>query len=63
MLLRRLLERRDWLRSSSAPRLPDLSHLGCQVLHGDYQDANLFFRGHEVSAIIDWDQSYATPRA
>jgi homoserine kinase type II len=28
-----------------------------QALHGDYQDANLFFAGGRVSAVIDWDQA------
>ena len=63
MLLGRLVERREWLRGSTPPDLPDLSQVERQVVHGDYQDTNLFFHGDEVSAIIDWDQSYAAPRA
>jgi len=34
-----------------------------QALHGDYQEANLFFAGGRVSAIIDWDQPGLAPPA
>jgi homoserine kinase type II len=34
-----------------------------QALHGDYQDANLFFAGGRVSAIVDWDQPGLGPPA
>lgn len=47
--------------------LPDdergLADLPRQVIHGDYTEANLFFAGGAVSAIIDWDSSYRAPRA
>jgi Ser/Thr protein kinase RdoA (MazF antagonist) len=51
-----------------APRL-DVGGLAEQVIHGDYQEANLFFTDHDpaggcsVSAVIDWDQTYLAPRA
>ncbi|QDP96177.1 phosphotransferase [Microlunatus elymi] len=38
----------DW-RPVAADRL--------QMIHGDYQETNLFFDGEEVSAVIDWDKA------
>jgi homoserine kinase type II len=38
-------------------------HFPAQVVHGDYQDANLFFAGDHVSALIDWEQAAFMPRA
>jgi homoserine kinase type II len=32
------------------------------VVHGDYQDANLFFLASDVSAVIDWEQAAFMPR-
>ena len=40
-----------------------LAALPQQVVHGDYQETNLFFSGDEVSAVIDWDQSGFAPRS
>ena len=34
-----------------------LSALPQRVLHGDFQETNLFFEDAQVSAVIDWDQS------
>lgn len=34
-----------------------------QVIHGDYQDTNLFFAGSEVSGVIGWDRTGVMPRA
>jgi len=64
--LRQLAARRDWLAENVllAEGLPErLAALPQAVLHGDYQETNLFFEGGEVSAVIDWDQSGAAPRA
>jgi homoserine kinase type II len=33
-----------------------------QAVHGDYQDANLFFEGDQVSGVIDWEQAAFMPR-
>jgi Ser/Thr protein kinase RdoA (MazF antagonist) len=51
----------------------DFGGLPEQVVHGDYQESNLFFADRDVaggaadgcaiSAIIDWDQTYLAPRA
>ena len=58
-----LESRRIWIERSTPVALPDLSSLGRQVIHGDYQEANLFFDAGKVSAIIDWDQAYTASRA
>ena len=48
---------------------PEFGGLAEQVIHGDYQESNLFFTNHgpshdcTISAIIDWDQTYLAPRA
>ena len=52
----------DWLADPAcwhrySPAFP------AQVIHGDYQDANLFFAGSEVSGVIDWDGARVMPRA
>jgi Ser/Thr protein kinase RdoA (MazF antagonist) len=39
-----------------------MSGLGQQVIHGDYQETNLFFQDGRVAAIIDWDQTYVASR-
>jgi homoserine kinase type II len=59
--LERLRAQRAWLAH------PDCVHsyrplAPAQVVHGDYQDANLFFDGDRVSAVIDWDQTAFMPR-
>ncbi len=59
--LRRLAERRAWL-AGTAGDMPTVADIPVQVIHGDYQETNLFFSGGQVSAIIDWDQAYAAPR-
>lgn len=61
--LSQLAERRAWLVTAPPVRMQDLSSLEQQVIHGDYQETNLFFEHGEVSAVIDWDQSYVAPRA
>ena len=33
-----------------------------QVIHGDYQETNLFFNGDRVCAVIDWDQTHLRSR-
>ncbi len=60
--LRRLAERRAWL-VRTADDAPTLDGVPSQVIHGDYQETNLFFSTGTISAIIDWDQAYAAPRA
>ncbi len=60
--LARLAGRRAWLVEAATVTLPDLAELEHQVLHGDYQESNLFFEGGQVSAVIDWDHSHVAPR-
>jgi Ser/Thr protein kinase RdoA (MazF antagonist) len=61
--LRRLAGRRAWIEQASVDELPDMRALDQQVIHGDYQETNLFFQDGQVVAIIDWDQTYAAARA
>ena len=53
--LDRLVSRRDWLRHQPAVSRRDLAALGPQVIHGDYQETNLFFADGQVCAVIDWN--------
>ncbi len=59
----RLKGRRDWLLSAPDVDLSGWETLERQVIHGDYQEANVFFAAGRVSAVIDWDQSYTAPPA
>jgi len=61
--LARLKGRRDWLLSAPDVDLSGWATLERQVIHGDYQEANVFFAVGGVSAVIDWDQSYTAPPA
>jgi Ser/Thr protein kinase RdoA (MazF antagonist) len=61
-VLRQLAGRRAWLARSPFDALPDISMLEQQVIHGDYQETNLFFQDGRVAAIIDWDQTYVAAR-
>lgn len=59
--LERLRAQRQWLahpdcQHAYEPRSPR------QVVHGDYQASNLFFRQGRVSAVIDWEQAAFMPR-
>lgn len=58
----RLQERRLWLETAQPPDETAFAQIEQQVIHGDYQETNLFFEDDTVSAIIDWDQSYVAPR-
>lgn len=60
--LRRVEAQSEWLGD---PRCSHeyAPHFESQVVHGDYQHANLFFVGTDVGAVIDWDTAVAMPRA
>jgi homoserine kinase type II len=62
LLLRHLDDQRTYLEHlvDQRPSLADLAH---QVIHGDYQESNLFFADGRVRAIIDWENSYLAPPA
>jgi Ser/Thr protein kinase RdoA (MazF antagonist) len=62
-VLRQLTERRDWIEHAPENDLTNLLQLEQQVIHGDYQETNLFFDARHVIAIIDWDQAYVASRA
>lgn len=59
--LERLRAQRSWLAQPECEHVYQPRCLG-QVVHGDYQDANLFFEGTAVSAVIDWEQAAFMPR-
>jgi Ser/Thr protein kinase RdoA (MazF antagonist) len=59
----RLHERRLWMETAQPPDETAFAQLEQQVIHGDYQETNLFFENDTVSAVIDWDQSYVATRA
>jgi Ser/Thr protein kinase RdoA (MazF antagonist) len=47
-VLAQLAGRRAWIAQAPADRLPDVSNLEQQVIHGDYQETNLFFQDSRV---------------
>jgi Ser/Thr protein kinase RdoA (MazF antagonist) len=51
-----LTARSRWL-STTRPSPPRPTTAASQLIHGDYQDANLFFEAGEVSCVIDWDKA------
>jgi Ser/Thr protein kinase RdoA (MazF antagonist) len=53
--LERLRTRAEWLHEHAETQHPTVE--GEQMVHGDYQDTNLFFNDGRVSAIIDWDKA------
>ncbi len=64
--LHHLAGRREWLQgraSLDGSMRRRFGALPLQVVHGDFQETNLFFDGGEVSAVIDWDQCGVAPRA
>lgn len=63
IVLAHLAARRAWLLDHQDDPFSDFHALHQQVIHGDYQETNLFFIHDEVSAIIDWDQAYSAPAA
>ena len=61
-----LAGRREWLQERAAldgPTRRRFEALPLQVVHGDFQESNLFFDGGEVSTVIDWDQCGVASRA
>ena len=63
--LHHLAGRREWLQkraSLDGPMHRRFEALPLQVVHGDFQETNLFFDEGEVSAVIDWDQCGVAPR-
>lgn len=63
VILSHLRVRREWVKRADLGSAPGFSRLEQQIIHGDYQETNLFFSGSEVSGIIDWDQAYRAPYA
>lgn len=60
--LRRVEAQASWLAESRARHQYVPRHPG-QIVHGDYQHANLFFADGHVADVIDWDTAVIAPRA
>ena len=58
--LDRLTARKKWLQTLTDPKKSAPLTLPFQVIHGDYQETNVFFQNNHVSSIIDWS-AYAAP--
>lgn len=52
---------RDYIHTTPPPT-PALASVPSQVIHGDFQERNIFFENNVVAAIIDWDQTYVASR-
>lgn len=52
---------RQYILRTAPPDVP-IDVLPLQLIHGDFQERNLFFENNTISAIIDWDQTYLAPR-
>lgn len=61
--LARLAARRTWLEGQTDKAAVDQVEVNEQLIHGDYQESNLFFDTGRVSAVIDWDQVHVASRA
>ncbi|WP_232792436.1 phosphotransferase enzyme family protein [Actinacidiphila yeochonensis] len=59
----RLLERRALLRRHAHRRPPAAEGGVSGWVHGDFHPLNLFYRGDEPTAIVDWDRLSVRPRA
>jgi Ser/Thr protein kinase RdoA (MazF antagonist) len=51
-----LKDKERWLRSHP-PVEPGVPSGTRQIIHGDYQDTNIFFQGSDVTCVIDWDKA------
>lgn len=61
-VLSRLAQHKTWLHTAQAVDLTPFLSLERQVIHGDFQESNLFFAEGKVSAIIDWEKVCVAPR-
>jgi homoserine kinase type II len=61
-VLQRLADQSTWLADPCCPHAYEPRYAS-QVIHGDYQHANLFFASGKVSAVIDWEQAAFAGRA
>lgn len=61
--LGRLEARRKWIEAHADETISGLMDLPVQVIHGDYQERNLFFDDKDcVVALVDWDNAWIAPR-
>jgi homoserine kinase type II len=61
-VLQRIADQCAWLADARCVHEYDPS-FAPQLIHGDFQHANLFFAQGSVSAILDWEQAAYMPRA
>ncbi|MET4925523.1 phosphotransferase [Streptomyces sp. PSRA5] len=59
----RLRERRDLVERHAHHRPPPGAETATGWVHGDFHPLNLFYRGTEPVAIVDWDRLSVQPRA
>jgi homoserine kinase type II len=58
----RLRGRRSWIECHANETTDGLEALAHQVIHGDYQEKNVFFDDlGEVVGLIDWDNAWTAP--
>lgn len=50
-----LTDQRAWLANRIDEHVAPCDD--AQVIHGDYHDANLLYRGDEIAGVIDWDKA------
>ena len=62
LALTHLASRRNSLQQGSDDIAIDPAIFSEQVIHGDYQETNLFFNDDGVCAVIDWDQAHLRSR-
>jgi len=62
-VLERLAGQRAYVARLADGGLGTGAALPAQVVHGDFQDTNLFFEGGAITGIIDWDQTHLAARA
>jgi Ser/Thr protein kinase RdoA (MazF antagonist) len=61
--LDRLDGRRKWILDHADENTSGIDDLPHQVIHGDYQEKNVFFNeAGDVVALIDWDNAWMGPR-
>ena len=61
--LMRLTARKKWIESHADDTPDGLADLPSQVIHGDYQDRNVFFdEAGDIVGLIDWDNAWVAPR-
>ena len=58
-----IVRQRELLEGWDVRPPEDFAALPCQILHGDFHDQQVLFRGDAVAAIVDWEIWHEDPRA